>query len=225
MATRRVRGGKRIDRWTIRHEGISRTVDLYLVGTEFRAINDDLEIDETGPEIQGLKDRVFGLIKARTTVQWVRWLYLTIQGIGTQDPEEPGWRERYGDAESLEFDIKIHARVIERATIDGNPRWRTLGGYSGRELNRGDPEVGPIPYDPDRPYWEHARPGARCLVLDTPENRQAIERFRDRFRDLGAQLAGLFEPSRVAQTFATLARGGLALTPGPTAPIRTRGAR
>jgi len=133
MATRRVSGGKRIERHEITSaDGRKLLVDIYMVkgsgysSTKFRAICDEIDLDIEGDDVDDVTKRGLKEAAARSDVTWEPWLRVSVKGYRpakNQTEEQAadlflargsGWGS---NRTTTTFDVEIHVECFELATI------------------------------------------------------------------------------------------------------------
>lgn len=129
---RKVRGGKKIDSWTVTIDGRDLDVEVYLTKVKenswrddgpkagqsmFTAINDEFGIREESLDLNALQSHVEAMLKERATVTWERKLLVSVRGSRfAKDPR--GWY----DPEAARKDGSIHRGewTLERALFAGS---------------------------------------------------------------------------------------------------------
>ena len=223
---RRVRDGRRIDRWSwTSEEGVSYPVDVYLVTTNdlhsgnprstFRAISDELNIDEEDSDLDALRKRVRNKDIPSANLVWTDHLLVSFNGIGEDDFTSS---DEEADDNSTLYSVSVGLSVHEVA-LSGDAR--DPDSQKHRELNWGKPRI----HDGWPVVEEDAEGGdAAALVSDTPENRAALRAIVEGFEKLSERLVELMAPERIEATLAA-ATGARLLGSGeaPKAPrIRSR---
>lgn len=223
MAKRRVRDGKRVERETVTTaDGRKITIDVYMIkgssylgkATSFVAICDEIDLEEKGDDIDEVTKRAIKLAKARSDVTWEPWLYVTVKGSRKPsedqlagelfDPTRSHWSDRRTNT-SMEIEVQVEA--IQRAEIDGKPKWRNppSDGDKSPTVRDGVPQTGREPVY----RYDNARENKpmRSLVRDTPEMRAALVEIRHAFSKLEGRLSDLLSPDKVDTSLARIYAG------------------
>ncbi len=169
-------------------------------------------------DINKLKDEATKAIKARTAVEWVRYIWVRLTWMDEAPGEEP-------EADEMGSLTRFHYEFVETATRhDGEKVYRQLNERRyGRQAHSGVPETGED--DSEHFHDLHCERTVKALLPDTDENRQGLEYLRLQFLTLNNKLRAMLAPDTIGGLMQMIASGKQPLglpAPEPEKPSKTR---
>ncbi len=212
---RRISGFKTIEKSKVQTDAGKFELRIYMgkdygdKGTQFKAVCEHFDIEETADDLDDAKAAAIKLIKERAVVDWKPFLYVKVSGSSNLEPleEDEAFIEERGTEDSM--DLTIQVKQVELSDANGKKQHR-LKGYYNKIIREDWPEVGlPEPDGPEVPIWRRDRGhrSMKALVPDTPENRAAFSVLRDGLRTMLRQLEELLSPDHIEQALQTALNG------------------
>lgn len=189
------RKGKKIQEWTIGHDGQRYKVDVRMDGVKLRACCESLDFEIVEDSLQKLKTAAEKAVKAKADVAWIDKLIVTVQGdfsIAPRPFHQPGLEFLSEWPKTLEGTSKfsLEVKVIELSS--------TPGGWKGwREKNKtyiqpGWPELG----EQNRSWHGEA---IVAMVDPTPEAQETLQSISTLMNRTFLKLQQFLHPDRIEE--------------------------
>lgn len=197
------------DTWRHNPEKIPIKMKRTFVGkTSFSCIDRTRNIKLENESIDEVLIAVDNIIKNRASIAWAPKLAIEIGSFQSQAPIKSS------DILNIRFTITV--TPIETGVDEHAEKWeRTQGSkFIQKEQSRNGyrPNWTNDPIDSWRDV-DHSH----ILIDDTPEHRQALKEFAERFKTFLTELYGIFEPDRIDLTMKSLFESGAFLLPAHVA--------
>jgi hypothetical protein len=211
--------GKKFETWRYEKNRQEIDVPVRVNGLKFLVVIPELDIHVSDETLTALQNKVFKLLDEKLSLQWERYLYITVSGdtsilrVKPKPEDSDQWvdddalsdqdyREANPEDDSVELSLHIN---VERWELTTGPTGQKLSrriGYNSSYTDKQWPDTG----EGDEHRYNRSRE-MRALVPDTPEAREALNVLSRDLQRLNDRLRELFAPERAAETLALAVSG------------------
>ena len=179
----------------------------------FRGVCPELDIDLKGENPFKLIEELAEMIKQQMSVEWTPYLIVSVQSDEELHPKcERGTVFRPNDTDHS-FGFRIKISEVQLAEHNGKKRYRQRADYSYRSTSRWNVYDGWPTEGLDDSRYDYTM---SALVIDTPENRQAIDIIRVGMRAMVRKLEAVLSPDSIEDALRSALTGnGLPALPTP----------